>query len=176
MPYKNQCPPVDGLCYAIRNILHPEVSLCQIPDLLDLLSIVELYRQQAFAKARAALVFNEFYRNQKTGPTLTPEEEKRIQRAFRDKNDKNQRSMYVLLILQFCYFVSILPFEIFHLRYYLTGRIRRMCTSCGPAIRVVCHCASKHIFQIWLHSVAPLLGYSTFVYRRARRTNYTIPR
>ncbi|KAI5992093.1 hypothetical protein EDD15DRAFT_1028743 [Pisolithus albus] len=52
-------PPL--LIYAIRNILHPTFIVGQIPDLLNLLTTVEGFRQFATKRSGEILALNQFY-------------------------------------------------------------------------------------------------------------------
>jgi len=105
-PYQDQCPPLDVLCYAIKNIMYPDFLLCQIPDLLDLLAVVELYRQEASTQARAALVFNDFYQNDDTVVSLTRKEKERIERIGDEAICVEQRRLYTLIWVHLCKLVS----------------------------------------------------------------------
>ncbi|KAF9236308.1 hypothetical protein BU15DRAFT_50227 [Melanogaster broomeanus] len=95
-------PPPSLVFYAARNILYPSFILGQIPDLLNLLSAIDVYRRFSCLKADEALVWQKYYSNaQNEGlhrevRMLKDKEVKRLE-VFVAKREA-QRTEYVLLL------------------------------------------------------------------------------
>ncbi|KIJ12774.1 hypothetical protein PAXINDRAFT_156750 [Paxillus involutus ATCC 200175] len=95
-------PPPSLIFYAARNILFPSFILGQIPDLLNLLSAIDVYRRFSALKADEALEWQKYYQNaQKEGRhgdvrTLTDKESRRLREFVAKKG--GHRKEYVLLV------------------------------------------------------------------------------
>ncbi|KAJ8587732.1 hypothetical protein M405DRAFT_821097 [Rhizopogon salebrosus TDB-379] len=88
--------------YAIRNILCPSFILGQIPDLLDLLAMVDTFRKHAVVVSSAALSWQEYYAKDPSPDMrlLTKHELKKLQGYI--AKDKHDRLLYTLLIKNMC--------------------------------------------------------------------------
>ncbi|KAG2140141.1 hypothetical protein DEU56DRAFT_798890 [Suillus clintonianus] len=98
-----QAPPV-LVFYAMRNILHPFFILGQIPDLLDLLAMVDTFRRHAVEASSAALSWQEYYANEPSSDpdvTLLTERELRKMQGY-VANDEQNRLHYILLVKNLC--------------------------------------------------------------------------
>jgi hypothetical protein len=106
---KRTIPPVDVIIYAARNILYPSFLYSDIPELLDLLSIVEFYRLRVIEVARNASLWNNYYKTSKETDRdiLTREEEKILKRLTKESRIQAQRYVYRTLISQCCQLVRV---------------------------------------------------------------------
>ncbi|KAF5386846.1 hypothetical protein D9615_001988 [Tricholomella constricta] len=95
-PIIKQVPPLELIVYSIQNILLPKLATRRIPDLLDLLATVEFYRKRTMDHARDAIVWNDYYKNEKTIITLTAEEEGFLKNL--EKQEKSLREMYIVIL------------------------------------------------------------------------------
>jgi len=82
--------------YAIRNILRPSFILGQIPDLLDLLAMVDTFRRHAVEVSSAALSWHEYYTKEPSPDMrlLTKYELKKLQGYI--AKDEHDRLLYTL--------------------------------------------------------------------------------
>lgn len=90
--------------YAIRHILHPEFILGQVPDLFNLLTLVDVFRQFAAKKSDDILTWNEYYHNDQQVWTLTEKEVNRIK--YYQASSPRLRKEYFLLLKNLCMMVS----------------------------------------------------------------------
>lgn len=86
--------------YAIRHILHPEFILGQVPDLFNLLTLVDVFRQFAAKKSDDILTWNEYYHNDQQVWTLTEKEVNRIK--YYQASSPRLRKEYFLLLKNLC--------------------------------------------------------------------------
>lgn len=98
--------------YAIRNILRPSFILGQIPDLLDLLAIVDTFRRHAVEVSAAALTWQEYYTKEPSPNMrlLTGNELRRIEGYVAE--DKQDRLLYILLIKNMCLLVCFSCYQL----------------------------------------------------------------
>ncbi|KAL0955997.1 hypothetical protein HGRIS_002173 [Hohenbuehelia grisea] len=97
------CPPVELVVHAAMSIIRPKLVQERIPELLDCITIAELYRQRAVLSAKEALEWNTFcIRSHNNGPEvlLTPGEETFIQQLI--DTDRSMRLVYIDLLLSLC--------------------------------------------------------------------------
>jgi hypothetical protein len=94
---EDQVPP-SVVFYAIRNILRPSFILGQIPDLLDLLAMVDVFRRYAVKVSSAALSWQEYYTKDPGSDVrlLTKHELKKLEGYI--AKDKDDRLVYMSLI------------------------------------------------------------------------------
>jgi len=100
------------LCYAVKNIIHPDIIPTQIPHLLALLSNIESYRQRVRTLAKDVLAWND-KQFRESGPTaLTHDEENQIARVAQETthpNNDHHRAIYRTVVLNLC------ELDIYHL-------------------------------------------------------------
>ncbi|OJA17788.1 hypothetical protein AZE42_06586 [Rhizopogon vesiculosus] len=121
-------PHPSVIFYAIRNILRPSFIFGQIPDLLDLLAMVDTFRRHAVNVSSVALSWQEYYSKEPSPDMrlLTKHELKRIERYVAKGED--DRLLYILLIKNLCllhvYYLVTAPESITlarHLNDYFPG-------------------------------------------------------
>ncbi|KAJ8508874.1 hypothetical protein ONZ45_g8899 [Pleurotus djamor] len=95
---RHECPPLNVILYAARNIMLPAINMPQIPDLLDLVTIVEYHRQEAHSKVGEALTFNAHWRSMgEPEEDLLNEEEEDFMEALMVE-DGDMRESYLAVI------------------------------------------------------------------------------
>lgn len=102
--------PPSIVFYAARNILSPSFIVGQIPDLLNLLVVIETFRRFAALKSDEALEWQKYYEGEKThgrgeGVRLLAANEVRALRGFLYKKDA-QRREYIVLVRSLIQLVS----------------------------------------------------------------------
>ena len=97
--------PIVIFVYAIKNILYPDFLIELIPDLLDLLTMVEFYRIRMTEEASNALAWNDFYKNAQDARTLEVEDENFLTH-FQDTQDE-MRKIFMQIVAECCLIVSI---------------------------------------------------------------------
>ncbi|KAF8070433.1 hypothetical protein FPV67DRAFT_1019856 [Lyophyllum atratum] len=95
-----QVPTLDFIVYSIHKIIYPKLATRRIPDLLDLLATVEFYRKRTLDLAQEALVWNEYYKTEKTVVTL-PAGEEELLNELEEKQD-SMRIMYTMILTTCC--------------------------------------------------------------------------
>ncbi|KAG1750094.1 hypothetical protein EDB19DRAFT_1677935 [Suillus lakei] len=98
-----QAPPA-LVFYATRNILRPSFILGQIPDLLDLLAMVDTFRRHAVEASSVALSWQEYYTKEPSSDPemtlLTERELKKVQNYV--TNNERDRLHYILAVKNLC--------------------------------------------------------------------------
>ncbi|KAF8127070.1 hypothetical protein EV363DRAFT_1347086 [Boletus edulis] len=94
--------PSSLVFYGARNILSPSFIIGQIPDLLNLVTVIETFRRFAVLKSDEALEWQQYYEHEKTcgraeDVRLLAANEVRAMRRFLDKKDA-QRREYIVLV------------------------------------------------------------------------------
>ncbi|KAI0314566.1 hypothetical protein OF83DRAFT_437801 [Amylostereum chailletii] len=122
-------PPLELLIYTAANILQLEDQkiLSQMPDLLNLLAQIELYRQRINNEIRKALTLNDFYSGQDSDIELLTVEEVTKLNGFLyppEKEKKVQESFET--IMQFCIRLHILHLWGFTSESYLLTKWMRI--------------------------------------------------
>ena len=112
-PDASSTTPPSLVFYAARNILSPSFIIGQIPDLLDLLAVVETFRRFAALKSDAALEWQKYYEHEKShgreeDVRLLAANEVRALRRFVVQKDA-QRREYIVLIRCLILLVSRSP-------------------------------------------------------------------
>jgi hypothetical protein len=97
--------PIVIFIYAIKNILYPTFLIELIPDLLDLITMVEFYRIRLTEEASNALTWNEFYKNTQDALTLKVEDEDFLNH-LQDTQDE-MRKIFMQIVAECCLIVSI---------------------------------------------------------------------
>ena len=97
--------PPSIVFYAIRNIIRPSFILGQIPDLLDLLAMVDTFRRRAVEVSSTALSWQEYYTKDPSPDLrlLTKHEVKKIECYI--AKDEADRLLYILLVKNMCLLV-----------------------------------------------------------------------
>lgn len=102
--------PPSLVFYVARNILLPSFIIGQIPDLLNLLALIETFRRFAALKSDEALEWQKYYEGEKThgcdeDVRLLAANEVRTLRRFLDRKDA-QRWEYIVLVRSLIQLVS----------------------------------------------------------------------
>ncbi|KIM68490.1 hypothetical protein SCLCIDRAFT_956343 [Scleroderma citrinum Foug A] len=95
-------PPV-LVFYAIRNIIHPAFIVGQIPDLLNLLTMVDIFRQFANNKSGEVLAWDQYYSKEQDNQevTLLTAKEVRGLEVYQAQSG-HLREQYILLLRNLC--------------------------------------------------------------------------
>lgn len=109
-PDASSALPPSLVFYAARNILSPSFIVGQIPDLLNLLAVIETFRRFATLKSDEALEWQKYYEGEKThgreeDVRLLAANEARALRRFLYKKDA-QRREYIVLVRSLIQLVS----------------------------------------------------------------------
>ncbi|KAL4072608.1 hypothetical protein V8B97DRAFT_1899090 [Scleroderma yunnanense] len=89
--------------YAIRNIIHPTFIVGQIPDLFNLLTMVDISRQFANKKIEDVLVWHDFYSQNPDNQDVRLLTEKEVRRLEHyQAQSEGLRSEYFLLLRNLC--------------------------------------------------------------------------
>ena len=97
------------LCYAVKNIIHPDIILHQIPQLLALLSNVESYRQQIHTLAKDVLAWNDKHFRETGDIALTYDEDQMISQVAQEGDNPVHRSVYRNIVFDLCELVNRPP-------------------------------------------------------------------
>lgn len=102
--------PPSLVFYAARNILSPSFIIGQIPDLLNLLAVIETFRRLAILKSDEALEWQKYYEGEKTcgreeDVRLLAANEVRALKHFLNKTGA-QRWEYIVLVRRLIQLVS----------------------------------------------------------------------
>ncbi|KAG1733585.1 uncharacterized protein EDB91DRAFT_1148206 [Suillus paluster] len=129
--------------YAIRNILRPFFILGQIPDLLNLLAMVDTFRRHSVQMASAALSWQEYYTNEPSSDMrlLTERELKRIN-GYVDA-DKHDRLLYFLLVKNLC-LLHVYYLVTSHESWSLAERLNDYFPGCFPGLDIPSNLTFHH--------------------------------
>ncbi|TDL22338.1 hypothetical protein BD410DRAFT_788591 [Rickenella mellea] len=94
-------PPLFFLCYNVRCILHPDLSLNHTPHLLDLLAQIEGFRQKCVNQIEKALQWDQEQGD--SGDGLSHVERKSLNRLLlKHKKESKWRNLYRFISLSLC--------------------------------------------------------------------------
>lgn len=113
--------PLAVFIYAIKDILYPTFLIELIPDILDLLTMVEFYRLRATEEASKALTWNDYYKTAENTNAHTLEIEDELFFNHLQNTQEEMRKIFMQIVAECCLIVSmlILSFSVLFLLYLL---------------------------------------------------------
>lgn len=122
-----KAPSLKVVLYGINRITYPKMLWENTPELLDLFSLSELYRQRIVSNCLEVLQWNGFYTKEDASDTidgvpLSREDISLLGRILRKAQNKVLRETYRSIVLQICASVSLV--QCFSVRFQSVENIK----------------------------------------------------